>query len=101
MIFQGDFAVSLFFDLNEKILTKILNTASIYDIFIIKKQYFKFLILFDYKTDVDKNFAEQGGGRRNHDGFRERQRSYAGFYTADVKGFYQRIVLITVKGEFA
>ena len=27
-----------------------------------------------------ENFAEQGGGRRNPDGFRGRQRSYAVFY---------------------
>ena len=40
-----------------------------------------------------ENFAEQGGGRRNPDGFRGRQRSYAEFYTTDVKGFYLRIVL--------
>ena len=40
-----------------------------------------------------ENFAEQGGGRRNPDGFRERQRSYAEFNATDVKGFYQRIVL--------
>ena len=40
-----------------------------------------------------ENSAEQGGGRRNPDGFRGRQRSYAEFYTTDVKGFYQRIVL--------
>ncbi len=40
-----------------------------------------------------ENFAEQGGGRRNPDGFRGRQHSYAEFYTADVKGFYLRIVL--------
>ena len=39
-----------------------------------------------------ENFAEQGGGRRNPDGFRGRQRSYAEFYTTDVKGFYLRIV---------
>ena len=35
-----------------------------------------------------ENSAEQGGGRRNPDGVRGRQRSYAKFYTADVKGFY-------------
>ena len=35
-----------------------------------------------------ENFAEQGGGRRNPDGFRGRQRSYAVFYATDVKGFY-------------
>jgi hypothetical protein len=40
-----------------------------------------------------ENSAEQGGGRRNPDGFRGRQRSYVEFYTTDVKGFYQRIVL--------
>ena len=40
-----------------------------------------------------ENFAEQGGERRNPDGFRGRQRSYAEFYTTDVKGFYLRIVL--------
>ena len=40
-----------------------------------------------------ENFAEQGGGRRNPDGFRGRQRSYAEFYATDVKGFYLRIVL--------
>ena len=39
-----------------------------------------------------ENSAEQGGGRRNPDGFRGRQRSYAEFYTTDAKGFYQRIV---------
>ena len=33
-----------------------------------------------------ENSAEQGGGRRNPDGFRGRQHSYAKFYTADVKG---------------
>ena len=42
-----------------------------------------------------ENSAEQGGGRRNPDGFRGRQRSYAKFYTTDVKGFYLRIVLHT------
>ena len=40
-----------------------------------------------------ENFAEQGGGRRNPDGFRGRQRSYAEFNATNVKGFYQRIVL--------
>ena len=39
-----------------------------------------------------ENFAERGGGRRNPDGFRGRQRSYAGFYATDVKGFYLIIV---------
>jgi hypothetical protein len=39
-----------------------------------------------------ENSAEQGGGRRNPDGFRGRQRSYAEFYTTDVKEFYLRIV---------
>ena len=39
-------------------------------------------------------FAEQGGGRRNPDGFRGRQRSYAEFYATDVKGFYLIIVLL-------
>ena len=43
-----------------------------------------------------ENSAEQGGGRRNPDGFRGRQRSYAKFYTTDVKGFYLRIVLLIV-----
>ena len=33
-----------------------------------------------------ENFAEQGGGRRNPDGFRGRQRSYAEFNATDVKG---------------
>lgn len=40
-----------------------------------------------------ENFAEQGGGRRNTDVFRGRQRSYAEFNATDVKGFYQKIVL--------
>ena len=31
------------------------------------------------------NFTEQGGGRRDPDGFRGRQRCFAEFYTADVK----------------
>ena len=39
-----------------------------------------------------ENFAEQGEGRRNPDGFRGRQRSYAEFYTTDVKVFYLIIV---------
>ena len=43
-----------------------------------------------------ENSAEQGGGRRNPDGFRGRQRSYAEFYTTDVKGFYLRIVLNSI-----
>ena len=45
-----------------------------------------------------ENSAEQGGGRRNPDGFRGRQRSYAEFYTTDVKGFYLRIVLLCQYG---
>ena len=40
-----------------------------------------------------ENFAEQGGGRRNTDVFRGRQRSYAEFYATDVKVFYLMIVL--------
>ena len=40
-----------------------------------------------------ENFAEQGGGRRNTDVFRGRQRSYAEFYATDVKVFYLIIVL--------
>ena len=47
-----------------------------------------------------ENSAEQGGGRRNPDGFRGRQRSYAKFYTTDVKGFYLRIVLKRVNKIF-
>ena len=43
-----------------------------------------------------ENFAEQGGGRRNPVGFRGRQRNYAEFNATDVKGFYLRIVLITL-----
>ena len=39
-----------------------------------------------------ENFAEQGGGRRNTDVFRGRQRSYAEFYATDVKVFYLIIV---------
>ena len=39
-----------------------------------------------------KNYAEQGGGHRNPDGFRGRQRSYAEFNATDVKGFYLIIV---------
>ena len=35
-----------------------------------------------------ENFTEQGGGRRDPDGFRGRQRCFAEFYTADVKVFY-------------
>jgi len=35
-----------------------------------------------------ENFAEQGEGRRKADALQGRQRSYAEFYTADVKGFY-------------
>ena len=31
-----------------------------------------------------ENIAEQGGGRRNPDGFRGRQRSYAVFYATSV-----------------
>ena len=34
-----------------------------------------------------ENFAEQGGGRRNPDGFRGRQRGYAEFYATDIKEF--------------
>ena len=34
------------------------------------------------------NSAEQGGGRRKADALQGRQRSYAKFYTANVKGFY-------------
>ena len=41
-----------------------------------------------------ENSAEQGGGRRKAGALQGRQRSYAKFYTADVKVFYQRIVLI-------
>ena len=37
-------------------------------------------------------FAEQGGGRRNTVVFRGQQRSYAGFYAADVKGFCWKTV---------
>ena len=44
-----------------------------------------------------ENFAEQGGGHRNHDGFRGRQRSYADFYATDVNGFYLIIVLKLTK----
>ena len=39
-----------------------------------------------------ENFAEQGGGCRNPDGFRGRQRSYAEFNATDVKEFYLIIV---------
>ena len=39
-----------------------------------------------------ENIAEQGGGHRNPDGFRGRQRSYAVFYATDIKGFYLMIV---------
>ena len=41
-----------------------------------------------------ENSAEQGGGRRKAGALQGRQRSYAKFYTADVKVFYQRIVLV-------
>ena len=40
-----------------------------------------------------ENFAKQGGGRRNPDGFRGRQHSYVEFNATDVKRFYLRIVL--------
>ena len=40
-----------------------------------------------------ENSAEQGEGRRKAGALQGRQRSYAKFYTADVKVFYQRIVL--------
>ena len=46
-----------------------------------------------------KKFAEQGGGRRDPDGFRRRQRSYAEFYATDVKGFYLIIVLCAKTGQ--
>ena len=46
-----------------------------------------------FKQVLVENFAEQGEGRRNPDGFRGRQRSYAEFYTTDVKVFYLIIVL--------
>ena len=48
-----------------------------------------------------ENFAEQGEGRRNPDGFRGRQRSYAEFYTTDVKVFYLIIVLVSSFDRFA
>ena len=47
-----------------------------------------------------ENFAEQGGGRRNTDVFRGQQRSYAEFYTTDVKVFYLIIVLSRGNGRF-
>ena len=45
-----------------------------------------------------ENSAEQGGGRRNPDGFRGRQRSYAEFNATDVKGFYWILVLYAKTG---
>ena len=42
-----------------------------------------------------ENPAERGGGRRNPDGFRGRQRSCAEINATDVKGFYLIIVLIS------
>ena len=46
-----------------------------------------------------ENSAEQGGGRRNPDGFRGRQRSYAEFNATDVKGFYWILVLSKKTGK--
>ena len=40
-----------------------------------------------------KIFVLQGGGRRNPDGFRGRQRSYAEINATDVKVFYWILVL--------
>ena len=41
-----------------------------------------------------ENFVEQGGGRRNPDGFRGRQRSYSEFNATDVKVSYWILVLL-------
>ena len=43
-----------------------------------------------------ENPAERGGGRRNPDGFRGRQRSCAEINATDVKGFCLIIVLIKI-----